>query len=451
MPNNNNDILRKVFGAQPESETAYLAAWTICKVSGHDDKNLVRAIVTYFENFACFVELMKWIVTREVESMHVSEGTVPFREDSVSTALLLHFGQTSPVCLAYLRERVSPTTKKIKAISDQQQRGIRDGMHPDELLNLCKEVIDSVTSNPQAVPPPHLAIMKHVAERVRDLFGNTRVATAAIVTVFLLRFVVRSITFPEHYFAKKKVSFAFRKNLTKVGKVLQKLSSIEDEATGAGEASTLDIPDADPEVVAEFVRVNRRKLKTFFEQILATPVTVLPQRWGADGGMRMASRVIVAHITDNADRLYAEVPQLFPNNKTKSRANSLESDREILEEYEALDNLNACLLNPQARDIFFRFSAKEFSESPLLFWIEADKYSKNPTIEYATDIFSKFLENGGIRQMDFEKNAKQSVRESIQRGEVDATLFAKVQNVAFKNMACDSFPRFVESVKANKP
>lgn len=66
----------KVFGVQPESETAYLAAWTICKVSGHDDKNLVRAIVTYFENFACFVELMKFIITREVESMRMSFTTI---------------------------------------------------------------------------------------------------------------------------------------------------------------------------------------------------------------------------------------------------------------------------------------------------------------------------------------------------------------------------------------
>lgn len=327
-------------------------------------------------------------------------------------------------------------------------------MHPDELLNLCKEVIDSVTGNPQAIPPPHLAVMKHVAQRIRDSFRGSpargaNVANAAIVTVFLLRFVVRSITFPEHYFAKKKVSFAFRKNLTKVGKVLQKLSSIEDEASG--EASTLDIPDADPEVVAEFVKVNKRKLKLFFEQILVMPLELPPQRWGADTGMRVASRVIVAHITDNADRLWHEVPQLFPvclTNKTKSRANSLETELEILESFEALDSLNACLTHPQAREIFFKFSSKEFSESPLMFWIEADSYSKNPTIERATEIFAKFMDTGAVRQMDFEKNARAHVQASIQRGEADSTLFAKAQSAAFKNMACDSYPRFVQSVKS---
>lgn len=444
------NVLRKVFGT-PESDNAFLAAWTICKVSGHDDKNLIRAIVTYFENFTCFVELMKWIITKEVEGMHASEGTVPFREDSVSTALLLHFNQTSTVCVEYLKKVIKPTILKIKAISDQQQRGTREGLKPRELLDLSQEIIDCVTGNLHEIPPPHMEIMKHVGHRVRDMFGSSRVVNSAVVSMFLLRFVFRSITFPDNYFDKKKVvSFVYRKNLTKVSKVLQKLAA-EDEANG--EAGGLDIPDIDPHVVGEFVKSNRRKVRTFLEDLLALPVQVAPKRW-SEGAFKPASKVIAEHIVENADKLRAEVPQLFSPSVTtrtaKSRANSVESEFEVLQNCLALENLNACLQNQAARDIYFKFATAEHSELPLMFWIEADRYSKNPTKDYALNIFNKYLENGADNQMDIPSKQRTALREAITNPEVDvdATLFAAVQSSFFKNMAQDSYVRFVESVKA---
>jgi hypothetical protein len=55
---------------------------------------------------------------------------------------------------------------------------------------------------------------------------------------------------------------------------------------------------------------------------------------------------------------------------------------------ESFSNLNTCLNNPLARERFQKFSQSEHSETPLLFWIEADKFAKNPTVEYANEIFA---------------------------------------------------------------
>jgi hypothetical protein len=431
-------LLRKVFGPSPDSERAFLGAWTICKVSGHDDKTLVKAIVTYFDYYASFVELIKWIIAKEVEDMHVSEGSVPFREDSVSTALLLHFGQHSQICLDYLKEVVKPTISKIKQLSTVE------GVHPNELLLLSADLVNNVAGNAHRIPLPYLEVMKHLSTCVNRRFPGGRTSTAAIVGIFLLRFVIRSIAFPEHYFGSKKVPFPFRKNLVKVSKILQKLSSIDEET--AIEGDLLDLPETDPNDVIGFIRESRRKIKNFFIDISRTTPAFAPQRWGAEGGFKEAAKIIVAHINEHDEELRREVPGLLPTNmnKTKSRANSTGDVEDT--DLESFSNLNTCLNNPFARERFQKFSQSEHSEAPLLFWIEADKFAKNPTVEYANEIFAHFLEINASNQLDTEQKTRSALRDIIRGGAVDATLFAKVQNMVFANMAGDSYPRFLQSL-----
>lgn len=427
----NTQLLRKVFGTSPDSERAFLGAWTICKVSGYDDKTLVKAIVTYFDYYASFVDLMKWIIAKEVENMQMSEGSIPFRADSVSTALLLQFGQHSAACLAYLKEVVKPTITSIKALSTTE------GVHPNELLLLSANLVNNVASTAHLIPLPYLEIMKHLSIVVNRRFPGT--ATAAIVGIFLLRFVIRSIAFPEHYFGSKKaVALPFRKNLVKVSKILQKLSSIDDDTPIEGDI--LDLPDTNPDDVIPFIRESRRKIKNFFIDISRTAPAFAPQRWGAEGGFREASKIIVAHIVEHDEELRREVPGLLPANK--SRANSTEGDSDL----ESFSNLNTCLSNILSRERFLKFSQNEHSEIPLLFWIEADKYAKNPTTEYAKEIFALFLELGAAYQLDTEHKTRSSLKEAIKGGEVDSSLFASVQNMVFANMAGDSYPRFLQSM-----
>jgi hypothetical protein len=440
-------ILKKVFGTVLESERAYLAAWTICKVSGHEDKNLVKAIVTYFDHYLGFVDLMKWIISKEVENMQVSEGSVPFREDSVSTALLLHFGQNSSVCLNYLKEVVKPTINKIKNLACPTQQGaVQETIGTNELLDVCADLVNNVTTKAHLIPLPYLEIMKHLSLCINRRFPGGRTATSAIVGIFLLRFVIRSIAFPEHYFHAKKVAFPFRKLLVKVSKVLQKLSSIEDDAPVEG--NELDLPDTDPVIVINFIKESRQKIKGFFLDISRTVPAFAPQSWGADKDPKEAAKTIVHHINEHEEVIRREVPGLLPNTlgKTKSRANST-GDVDI--DLESFSSLNTCLNNPLARDRFQQFATNEHSEVPLLFWIEAEKFSRNPTQQYAMEIFAKFLEAGASNQLDTEKGTRTSLRELIRNGPVDSTLFAKVQNMVFANMAGDSFPRFKQSITAN--
>jgi len=433
----NQQLLRKVFGTSVDSERAFLGAWTICKVSGHDDKILIKAIVTYFDYYASFVELMKWIISKEVENMPASEGSIPFREDSVSTALLLHFGQHSQICLNYLKEVVKPTISKIKVISTQE------GVHPNELLQLSADLVTHVATNAHLIPLPYLEVMKHLSTCVNRRFPGGRTSTAAIVGIFLLRFVIRSIAFPELYFGSKKVPFPFRKNLVKVSKILQKLSSIDEETSADGDV--LDVPETEPAELIPFVKESRQKIKNFFIDISRTAPAFAPQRWGAEGGFKEASKIIIAHIIQHDEQLRQEVPGLLPANltKTKSRANST---GDVDSDLESFSNLNTCLNNPLARERFQKFSQSEHSDTPLLFWIEADKFAKNPTVEYASEIFRQFLETGASNQLDTELRTKNTLRDIIRGGVVDATLFAKVQNMVFSNMASDSYPRFLQSL-----
>ena len=117
----------------------------------------------------------------------------------------------------------------------------------------------------------------------------------------------------------------------------------------------------------------------------------------------------MAHITEHDEELRREVPGLLPANlnKTKSRAvsfpksvainshkhlayflNVQNSTGDADTDLESFSNLNTCLNNPLARERFQKFSQSEHSDTPLLFWIEADKFAKNPTVEYASEIFA---------------------------------------------------------------
>jgi len=109
---------------------------------------------------------------------------------------------------------------------------------------------------------------------------------------------------------------------------------------------------------------------------------------------------------------------------------------------ESVQKLDVCLRDPIALEEFLKFTKKEFSDALPLFYLEVQKFQQNPSREYATTIFKKFLGADSEDEVDTDPKIKKQILMNIEAGNVQRDLFDKLQIQVFACMAQDNFFRF---------
>jgi len=109
---------------------------------------------------------------------------------------------------------------------------------------------------------------------------------------------------------------------------------------------------------------------------------------------------------------------------------------------ESIYHLEKCLVDPIATDEFLSFSKAEFSDALLLFYLEVEKFRENPSVEFATEIFNKYLSETSADEVDADPKIKRMIWRTIQNGSASADIFDKLQSQVFAVMAQDNFFRF---------
>lgn len=109
---------------------------------------------------------------------------------------------------------------------------------------------------------------------------------------------------------------------------------------------------------------------------------------------------------------------------------------------ESVQKLEVCLSNPIAREEFLIFTKKEFSAALPLFYLEVEKFQRQPSQELAVSIFQKYLGKDSEDEVDADPRVKKIILQNIEAGNIQPDMFDKLQVQVFSCMAQDNFFRF---------
>jgi hypothetical protein len=108
----------------------------------------------------------------------------------------------------------------------------------------------------------------------------------------------------------------------------------------------------------------------------------------------------------------------------------------------SITKLENCLLDPVAIDEFRQFTKEEFSDALLAFYLEVQKFHESPSVQYANQIYARYLSHESDEEVDTDPKIKKHILQIIATGTVTPDLFDKLQTQVFSVMAQDNFFRF---------
>jgi len=109
---------------------------------------------------------------------------------------------------------------------------------------------------------------------------------------------------------------------------------------------------------------------------------------------------------------------------------------------ESVQKLDVCLRDPVAREEFLNFTKREYSSALPLFYLEVQKFQRQPTPELAETIYEKYLGPDSEDEVDADPRIKRTIQQSINSGNIQHDLFDKLQIQVYSCMAQDNFFRF---------
>lgn len=130
--------------------------------------------------------------------------------------------------------------------------------------------------------------------------------------------------------------------------------------------------------------------------------------------------------------------------------------------YDQISTLSKCLADPLALDEFLKFAYKEFSDAVVQFYIDVERYEvinhylslffvsqcsyfyyqEFPSIEFACQIFSKYLSDTSEEEVDADPKVKKNIWQQLQHGMCPADLFSSLKGQVYAVMVQDNFLRF---------
>jgi len=153
--------------------------------------------------------------------------------------------------------------------------------------------------------------------------------------------------------------------------------------------------------------------------------------------------LLVKFMDSNDYRGYKGLPMLQHDKRALPRKNSLKRVAKMPQICaESIYHLEKCLVDPIAIEEFLSFTKAEFSDALLLFYLDVQKFRESPSLDYATNIFSRYLSDTSVDEVDAPPKVKKMIWRIIQDGQVTADLFDKLQAQVFAVMAQDNFFRF---------
>jgi len=160
--------------------------------------------------------------------------------------------------------------------------------------------------------------------------------------------------------------------------------------------------------------------------------------------MELIKYDLLVKFTDSNDyRGYKGLPVLQHDKRALPRKNSLKRVAKMPRICaESIYHLEKCLVDPIAIEEFLSFTKAEFSDSLLLFYLDVQKFRESPSLDYATNIFNRYLSETSADEVDADPKVKKMIWRIIQDRRVTADLFDKLQAQVFAVMAQDNFFRF---------
>jgi len=110
--------------------------------------------------------------------------------------------------------------------------------------------------------------------------------------------------------------------------------------------------------------------------------------------------------------------------------------------FEQISTLSNCLSDPAALDEFLKFTYNEFSDSVVQFYLDIDRYELYPSLEFASQIYNKYLGNQPEEEVDADPKIKLRIWHAIQAGLSPSNLFHNLKIQVYAVMVQDNFMRF---------
>lgn len=114
--------------------------------------------------------------------------------------------------------------------------------------------------------------------------------------------------------------------------------------------------------------------------------------------------------------------------------------------FEQISNLSNCLTDETARAEFLKFAYGEFSDGVVQFYLDVDQYELCPSLEFACQIYNKYLGEEPEEEVDADPKIKRRIWQQIQSGQCPQELFHTLKIQTYAVMVQDNFLRFQNHV-----
>jgi len=114
--------------------------------------------------------------------------------------------------------------------------------------------------------------------------------------------------------------------------------------------------------------------------------------------------------------------------------------------YDQISSLTKCLRDEDSREEFRNFAYTEFSDAPVQFYLDVEKYEDSPSLEFACTIYSKYLAESSEEEVDADPKIKKWILQQINAGLYPPHLFASLKVQVYAVMVQDNFMRFQNHV-----